>query len=198
MIISVAVLSILLFIACVALYVQRRGLVILEEKYWDENRLHLDTKICLERDLDTYKSKLKQSNDELNRYMALCSERTYQRDYVTKQLDQARERISELLNPPPPSEEAKEETEEQGNFVRLKRMKRATPETYRNLFDLDLNGQRVLEHLTMVFCKDAFVPDDKGGERETCYRLGSQSVINFIVNNINQANNPNYKEQDND
>ncbi|MGP4772533.1 hypothetical protein ACS125_18595 [Acinetobacter sp. PFS20] len=194
MIIVIAVLSILLFIACVALFVQHRGLVILEEKYWDENRLHLDTKTRLERELDTYKLKLKQSNDELNRHMALCNERTREIDYVTKQLDQAREQISELSNPPPPNEE----TEEQGNFVRLKRMKRATPETYRNLFDLDVNGQRVLEHLTMVFCKDAFVPDDKGGERETCYRLGSQSVINFIINNINQANNPNYKEQDNE
>ncbi|GAA5559027.1 hypothetical protein Asch03_01075 [Acinetobacter schindleri] len=198
MIIAIAILSILLFVACVALFVQRRGLVILEEKYWDENRLHLDTKNKLENELNAYKLKLKQSNDELNRYMALCNERTSQRDYVTKQLDQARERISELLNPPPPNEEAKEETEEQGNFVRLKRLKRAKPETYRNVFDLDINGQRVLEHLTTVFCKDAFVSNDKGGERETCYRLGAQGVINFIVNNINQANDPNYKEQDND
>lgn len=91
-----------------------------------------------------------------------------------------------------------EQSEEQGTFVRTRRVKRATPETYRNVFDLDANGQRVLEHLTQVFCKDAFVPNDKGGERETCYRLGSQGVINFIVNNINQANSPDYKEQDND
>lgn len=159
MIIGIAVLSILLFIACVALFVQRRRLVILEEKYWDENRLHLDTQIKLES---------------------------------------ANSLILELSNPPPPNEEAKEESEEIGNFVRTKRMKRATPETYRNVFDLDINGQRVLEHLTMVFCKDAFAPNDKGGERETCYRLGAQSVINHIVNNINTANSPNYKEQDND
>lgn len=159
MIIGIAVLSILLFIACVALFVQRRRLVILEEKYWDENRLHLDTQIKLES---------------------------------------ANSLILELSNQPPPNEEAKEESEEIGNFVRTKRMKRATPETYRNVFDLDINGQRVLEHLTMVFCKDAFAPNDKGGERETCYRLGAQSVINHIVNNINTANSPNYKEQDND
>lgn len=89
-----------------------------------------------------------------------------------------------------------EHPEEQGTFVRTRRVKRATPETYRIVFDLDVNGQRVLEHLTQVFCKDAFVPNDKGGERETCYRLGSQGVINFIVNNINQANNPDYKESD--
>jgi hypothetical protein len=63
---------------------------------------------------------------------------------------------------------------------------------------MDLNGQRVLEHLTLVFCKEAFVSNDKGGERETCHRLGQQSVINFIVNSINQANNPDYKEEVND
>ncbi|KRI47619.1 hypothetical protein APC42_10785 [Acinetobacter pittii] len=159
MIYLICFLILLVVIDFIALFKQRQKLKATEEKYWDENRLHLDTQIKLEK---------------------------------------AENQILELLNPPPQSEEAKEETEEQGNFVRLKRMKRATPETYRNLFDLDVNGQRVLEHLTMVFCKDAFVPDDKGGERETCYRLGSQSVINFIINNINQANNPNYKEQDND
>lgn len=103
----------------------------------------------------------------------------------------------ELSERPFPKEDP-EQPEEQGTFVRTRRVKRATPETYRIVFDLDVNGQRVLEHLTQVFCKDAFVPNDKGGERETCYRLGSQGVINFIVNNINTANNPNYEEQDND
>ncbi|WP_151767931.1 Bbp19 family protein [Acinetobacter oleivorans] len=197
MIIGIAVLLILLFIASVALFVQRRGLVILEEKYWDENRLHLDTKTRLERDLEAYKLKLKQSNDELNLYMNSCQRRARERDEARDDLAKAQSLILELSNPQP-KEEAKEESEEIGNFVRTKRMKRATPETYRNVFDLDVNGQRVLEHLTMVFCKDPFVADDKGGERQTSYNLGAQGVINFIVNNINQANQPNYKEQDND
>ena len=86
------------------------------------------------------------------------------------------------------------EDAETGNFVRRKSYKRATPETYRNLFDLDADGQRILEHLTTVFCRDAFAPTD----RETNYRLGQHSVINFIINNINQANHPNYKEEVND
>ena len=86
------------------------------------------------------------------------------------------------------------EEPETGNFVRRKTYKRATPETYRNLFDLDADGQRVLEHLTTVFCRDAFASTD----RETNYRLGQHSVINFIINNINQANHPNYKEEVND
>ena len=103
---------------------------------------------------------------------------------------------AELAERPLPAQP--EEEPETGNFVRTRKIKRATPETYRNVFDMDLNGQRVLEHLTLVFCKEAFVSNDKGGERETCHRLGQQSVINFIVNSINQANNPNYKEEVND
>ena len=104
---------------------------------------------------------------------------------------------TELSERPLPAPVTEEEPET-GNFVRTRKIKRATPETYRNVFDMDLNGQRVLEHLTMVFCKEAFVSNDKGGERETCHRLGQQSVINFIVNSINQANNPSYKEEVND
>ncbi|MEQ1298846.1 hypothetical protein ABLT94_13300 [Acinetobacter soli] len=110
---------------------------------------------------------------------------------LKKHIAQLEQKLSERPLP-------KADPEEQGTFVRTRRVKRATPETYRIVFDLDVNGQRVLEHLTQVFCKDAFVPNDKGGERETCYRLGAQGVINFIVNNINTANNPNYEEQDND
>nr|WP_250850259.1 hypothetical protein [Acinetobacter sp. ANC 5378] len=119
----------------------------------------------------------------------------YRRDWL-KGLDKCRELEAELSERPLPAQP--EEEPEQGNFVRTRTLKRATPETYRNVFDMDLNGQRVLEHLTMVFCKEAFVSNDKGGERETCHRLGQQSVINFIVNSINQANNPNYKEEVND
>ncbi len=87
-----------------------------------------------------------------------------------------------------------EEPEEQGNFVKRHRVTKPTAETYRNVFDLDVNGIRILEHLTQVFCRDAFTDS----ERETCHRLGQQSVINFIVNNINRANDPNYKESVND
>lgn len=104
---------------------------------------------------------------------------------------------AELAERPLPAPVAEEEPET-GNFVKRRAMRRATPETYRNIFDLDINGQRVLENLTVAFCKDAYASQDQGGERETCYRLGQQSVINFIVRNINTANSPNYKEQSND
>lgn len=187
MIIGIAILSILLFIACVALFAQRRGLVVLEEKYWDENRLHLDTKVRLE-------SKYHGALDEISELEAKRFEQWERAEILEQKNIELKHELSER---PLPVQDADESTE-QGNFVRTKRLKRATPETYRNVFDLDVNGQRVLEHLTMVFCKDAFAPNDKGGERETCYRLGAQSVINHIVNSINQANQPNYKEQDND
>lgn len=198
MIIGIAVLSILLFIACVALFVQRRGLVILEEKYWDENRLHLDTKTRLESELEACKSELKNTNTDLQLTRHSCFERAKERDDARGQLDQARERISELLNPPP-NEEAKEETEEQGNFVRMRRVRPATAETYRNVFDLTVDGQRILEDLTSQFCKPSYVRGGADAERESCYRAGQGSVVSRILAKINTANDPNYKEeQDND
>jgi hypothetical protein len=131
-------------------------------------------------------------------YKAECTERKSvngELEVAKKLIDSLRFQLDEAQGN---LKEDPEQPEEQGTFVRTRRVKRATPETYRIVFDLDANGQRVLEHLTMVFCKDAFVPDDKGGERQTSYNLGAQGVINFIVNNINTANNPNYEEQDND
>ena len=97
--------------------------------------------------------------------------------------------LSQLKSP-----KANEEQPEQGTFVKQRKLPAATPGTYRNVFDLDINGQRVLEHLTQVFCRDAYADT----ERETCHRLGQQSVINFILNNVNRANNPDYEESDND
>ena len=154
MIVIIAVLAILLLIACVGLHVLNEG--------------------------------VKESHEVAE---------NYRRDWL-KGLDKCRELEAELAERQLPVKP--EEEPEQGNFVRTRKTKRATPETYRNVFDMDLNGQRVLEHLTLVFCREAFVSNDKGGERETCHRLGQQSVINFIVNSINQANNPSYKEEVND
>ena len=155
MIVIIAVLAILLLIACVGLNVLNEGVkeahVVAEkyEKYWKR---------------------------EMRQRMQLEA------------------KLAELQTMPEPSEEESET----GNFVKRRAMRRATPETYRNIFDLDINGQRVLENLTIAFCKDAYASQDQGGERETCYRLGQQSVINFIVRNINTANSLNYKEQSND
>lgn len=161
MIVIIAVLAILLLIACVGLHVLNGG--------------------------------VKESHD-----VAIDNQEKWIKEIATSAKLRAEVEAlkAELAERPLPAQP--EEEPEQGNFVRTRTLKRATPETYRNVFDMDLNGQRVLEHLTLVFCKEAFVSNDKGGERETCHRLGQQSVINFIVNSINQANNPNYKEEVND
>lgn len=82
------------------------------------------------------------------------------------------------------------ETKESGVYFRQRELTRPTPETYRVVFDLDINGQRILEHLTQMYCRDAFSSTD----RETNYKLGQQSVVHYMINQINKANDPNYSE----
>lgn len=83
-----------------------------------------------------------------------------------------------------------DETKESGVYFRQRELTRPTPETYRVVFDLDINGQRILEHLTQMYCRDAFSSTD----RETNYKLGQQSVVHYMINQINKANDPNYSE----
>ncbi|EPQ1202352.1 hypothetical protein [Acinetobacter baumannii] len=130
-----------------------------EEKYWAENRLHLDTAIQLAK-----------SQEEL---------------------DKANSRIQQLEESLRNKEQKPEEV---GTFVQHRALRPATPETYRVVFDLDLNGQRILEHLTQKYCRNAFSNTD----RETNYKLGQQSVVAGIINEINKANDPNYSEVEND
>ncbi|MFX6505045.1 hypothetical protein ABTG29_10830 [Acinetobacter baumannii] len=130
-----------------------------QEKYWAENRLHLDTTIQLSK-----------SQEEL---------------------DKANSRIQQLEESLRNKEQKPEEV---GTFVQHRALRPATPETYRVVFDLDLNGQRILEHLTQKYCRNAFSNTD----RETNYKLGQQSVVTGIINEINKANDPNYSEVEND
>ncbi|HAV4984442.1 TPA: hypothetical protein PVK16_000868 [Acinetobacter baumannii] len=130
-----------------------------EEKYWAENRLHLDATIQLAK-----------SQEEL---------------------DKANSRIQQLEESLRNKEQKPEEV---GTFVQHRALRPATPETYRVVFDLDLNGQRILEHLTQKYCRNAFSNTD----RETNYKLGQQSVVAGIINEINKANDPNYSEVEND
>ncbi|MDC4974770.1 hypothetical protein [Acinetobacter baumannii] len=130
-----------------------------QEKYWEENRLHLDATIQLAK-----------SQEEL---------------------DKANSRIHQLEESLRNKEQKPEEV---GTFVQHRALRPATPETYRVVFDLDLNGQRILEHLTQKYCRNAFSNTD----RETNYKLGQQSVVAGIINEINKANDPNYSEVEND
>ncbi|MGR2670542.1 Bbp19 family protein [Acinetobacter soli] len=185
-ILNVVLLLILALVLFIYKKKNQKELTQWKEKYWDEARLHLDTRTELEGKWHT-------ALEDISKLEAKRFEQWERAEVLEQIVIDLKQELSE--RPLPKADP--EQPEEQGTFVRTRRVKRATPETYRIVFDLDVNGQRVLEHLTQVFCKDAFVPNDKGGERETCYRLGSQGVINFIVNNINTANNPNYEEQDN-
>ncbi|HFX6390097.1 TPA: hypothetical protein ACIFDU_002435 [Acinetobacter baumannii] len=130
-----------------------------QEKYWAENRLHLDTTIQLSK-----------SQEELNK--------------ANSRIQQLEESLRNKEQKP----------EEVGTFVQHRALRPATPETYRVVFDLDLNGQRILEHLTQKYCRNAFSNTD----RETNYKLGQQSVVAGIINEINKANDPNYSEVEND
>ena len=92
-----------------------------------------------------------------------------------------------------------EEEPETGHFVKAKKMRPASPETYRNVFDLDYSGQRVLAHLTFMYAnKSSYVRGGHDAERESCFRAGQADVLGFIYKQINRANDPNYKEEVND
>lgn len=98
-----------------------------------------------------------------------------------------------------PKQEAPEKDEvETGQFVRRQHYRKATAETYRNVFDLDINGQRVLEDLTARFGKPSYVRGGHDAERESCFRSGQYSFLNFILAQISRANDPNNEELNDD
>ncbi|MQZ32512.1 hypothetical protein F4U02_16165 [Acinetobacter haemolyticus] len=119
------------------------------------------------------------------------------------QLDAAHEEINDLTNKLDLFEETirkneKEESQEVGVYVSQRKLRPATPDLYRVVFDMDVNGQRILEDLTKRFNRNAYVSDAHGGERETCRRLGQSEPVNFILQQINLANDPDYSEAEND
>lgn len=102
-------------------------------------------------------------------------------------------------NPQKTAEPVQEEEQERGAFVKVQITRTATPETYRNVFDLDVSGQRILAHLTSVYAnKSSYVRGGHDAERESCFRAGQADVIGFIYKQINRANDPDYKEEVND
>ena len=113
---------------------------------------------------------------------------------LKQQLIDEQEAKAKLL----PKDETKEPEIETGIQVKRRYYRPVTAETYRNLFDLDVNGVRVLEHLTSIFCKSTYVRGGQEAERESCFRAGERSVVEFIIKQINRANDPNYKEEVND
>jgi len=118
----------------------------------------------------------------------------HERNLLAQQLSDEQEAKAKLL----PKEENEQPEIETGTLVKRRYYRPVTAETYRNLFDIDVNGLRVLEHLTSVFCKSTYVRGGQEAERESCFRAGQNSVVEFIIKQINRANDPNYKEEVND
>lgn len=103
---------------------------------------------------------------------------------------------AELAERPLPEAKRENESDEVGTFVKTRISRPATPETYRNVFDLDVNGQRILAHLAHMYTtKSTYVRGGHDAERESCFRAGQADVVGFIYKQINRANDPDYKEE---
>jgi hypothetical protein len=66
--------------------------------------------------------------------------------------------------------------------------RRADPAMYARVFEGHHEGAEILEDLTARFGGALFVKGGEEGRRETDYRLGRRSVLDFIIGQINQAN----------
>ena len=65
--------------------------------------------------------------------------------------------------------------------------KDVTPEDYRRIFEEMPGGPQVMEELTRRFGREAYVKGGTEGDRETCYRAGQRSVLDFILMQINKV-----------
>ncbi|EMV9356258.1 hypothetical protein AADU86_005102, partial [Salmonella enterica] len=59
------------------------------------------------------------------------------------------------------------------------RIKQATPQDFKRIFEEMPGGSQVLEELTRRFGRAAYVPGGTEGDRETCYRAGQRSVLDY-------------------
>lgn len=65
--------------------------------------------------------------------------------------------------------------------------KQVTPADFKRIFEEMPGGQPVLEELTRRFGRASYVAGGTEGDRETCYRAGQRSVLDFILREINRA-----------
>lgn len=63
---------------------------------------------------------------------------------------------------------------------------RASPEQYRNAFELTTDGHAVLEDIE-EFCGSLYVPGGQEAERQTLVNLGRRQVLDHILRRIAQA-----------
>jgi uncharacterized protein (DUF1330 family) len=74
--------------------------------------------------------------------------------------------------------------------------RKATPEAYARVFEGHHEGALILEDLTARFGGALFVKGGEEGRRETDWRLGRRSVLDFILGQINQANGAAQQQED--
>lgn len=64
-----------------------------------------------------------------------------------------------------------------------------TPKDFKHVFEDTPGGPQILEFLVQRFATSAtFVKGGHEADRETCYRLGQRSVIDYVLAMINRAN----------
>ncbi|HDZ9166227.1 TPA: hypothetical protein RUY79_001564 [Klebsiella quasipneumoniae subsp. quasipneumoniae] len=65
--------------------------------------------------------------------------------------------------------------------------KKVSPADYKRIFEEMPGGAEVLDEITRRFGREAYVKGGTEGDRETCYRAGQRSVLDFILMQINKA-----------
>lgn len=172
MILIIAVLAILLLIACVGLHVLNEGVI-------EAHAVAEDYKQRWSDELDNSSRLNGEKFNEWERAEVLQGEVIA----LKTEIHDLKDDIKRL------SEQGKE-VKETGHLYKTRHHKRATPDVYQAVFELTTNGQRVLQSLVAQYSGNAYTSDQNGGERETCRKLGQAEVINFINYQIYKANNP--------
>lgn len=65
--------------------------------------------------------------------------------------------------------------------------KTVMPADFKRVFEEMPGGAEVLNELTRRFGRAVYVTGGNEGDRETCYRAGQRSVLDFILREINLA-----------
>lgn len=74
--------------------------------------------------------------------------------------------------------------------------KKVSPADFKRIFEEMPGGAEVLAEITRRFGREAYVKGGTEGDRETCYRAGQRSVLDFILMQINRADGVNDDVED--
>lgn len=66
--------------------------------------------------------------------------------------------------------------------------KEVSPTDWRYVFEQTPGGREVLDQLVKQFGRSVFVKGGLEGDRETAFRAGQRSVLDYILTQINIAN----------